>query len=716
VTVTTPVTGVTLNKATLALVPGGNDTLVATVQPATASNKTVTWASDAPGVATVSNGLVTAVGNGTVAITVTTVDGGFTASCTVTVTTPVTGVSLSPTTLALTVGDAAGSITAVVQPATASNKAVAWASSNSAVARVSGGGLNATVTPVSGGTATITVTTVDGGFAATCTVTVTSPVTGVSVSPTTLSLVVGGAAGSLTAALQPATASNKNVAWTSSRPGVATVSGGGLNATVAPVSAGTATITVTAVDGGFTATCAVTVATVPVTGVTLPGELGIPQGGYAELTAMVLPETASNKEVVWDITSGDGSATLGAAAGQTVTVIGAAMGSTTVRVTTVDGAKTAQCRVTVTKPLVGLGISTTWDHTLAVMSDGTLWAWGDNRYGKLGLGDTTNRNVPAKVGAATNWVFVAAGADHTLAIRKDGNLWAWGYNEEGQLGVGARDGNPHPNPARVGDATDWVSVSAGRRHNLALKSDGSLWAWGTNELGQLGIGANDYNAHPTPLRVGADADWVAVSAGGNFFKHSLALKSNGSLWAWGSGTNGLLGLGDADARHVPTKVGAATNWATIFAGASNSLAIQADGSLWAWGGNYNGQLGLGDTDAKDVPTQVGADTDWKTASAAFDEYYETHSLVVKTDGSLWACGSNNAGRLGAGDYAARTTLVRVGTATDWVAVSAGNMRSLGLKSDGTIWTWGYNEFGHLGLGDTANRDVPTLVEGLPYSH
>ena len=256
------VTGVTLDQSTLALSVGGEaKTLTATVSPDNATNKAVTWTSDKPAVATVADGKVTPVGAGTATITVTTVDEGKTATCVVTVTEnagsiAVTGVTLDPTTLALTVGGEAKTLTATVSPDNATNKAVTWTSDKPAVATVADG----KVTPVGAGTAIITVTTVDGSKTATCTVTVTEnagsvAVTGVTLAPTTLALTVGGEAKTLTATVSPDNATNKAVTWTSDKPAVATVADG----KVTPVGAGTATITVTTVDGGKTATCVVTV-------------------------------------------------------------------------------------------------------------------------------------------------------------------------------------------------------------------------------------------------------------------------------------------------------------------------------------------------------------------------------------------------------------------------------------------------------------------------
>ncbi|RRD56688.1 leucine-rich repeat protein [Tannerella forsythia] len=301
------VTGVTLDPGALTLKVDQTGALTATVAPATATNKRVTWTSSDMTVATVDDiGTVKGIAPGTAIITVTTADGGKTATCDVTVkeVIAVTGVTLSPTSLNLEVGQT-GALTATVAPATATDKSLTWTSRNMTVATVDGSG---TVEGIAPGTAIIEVKTVDGGKTATCAVTVKAAaapviaVTGVTLSPTSLNLEVG-QTGALTATVAPATATNKKVTWTSSDTTIATVDGSG---TVKGIAPGTATIAVKTVDGGKTARATVTVKaatapTVKVTSVTLNHHTVTVNGDITrkQLTATVAPATATDKSLTW---------------------------------------------------------------------------------------------------------------------------------------------------------------------------------------------------------------------------------------------------------------------------------------------------------------------------------------------------------------------------------------------------------------------------------
>ena len=458
--------------------------------------------------------------------------------------------------------------------------------------------------------------------------------------------------------------------------------------------------------------------TVPVTGVTLSqSSMSLTVGGAAgSLTATVSPSNATNKNVTWTVSPATGVVTL-AGSGTARTVTAVAAGSATVTVKSdADPSKTATCAVTVTGGSSGLEgdwktVSAGGAHTIALRTDGSLWVWGYNNYGQLGLGDTNDRNAPTRVGTDTNWAVVSAGRYHTLALKTDGSLWAWGYNNRGQLGNG--DSYDRNVPTRVGADAIWATVSAGTWHTLAIKTDGSLWAWGggDQDFGQLG---NGYNRN-TPTRVGTDTRWKAVLTG---WAHTLAIKSDDSLWAWGYNYCGQLGLGYAwtsgwDPQYwTPQRVGADTNWKAVCADDRYTLALKTDGSLWAWGeGGVALGLGSNQYNMYVTPTRVGTDVNWATVSTGYH-----HTIAIKTDGSLWAWGVNGYGQLGLGDYGDakyRNTPTRVGADTNWAAVSAGDSHTLAIKTNGSLWAWGNNNYGRLGLGTTDNyaHPTPTRVGG-----
>jgi alpha-tubulin suppressor-like RCC1 family protein len=332
-----------------------------------------------------------------------------------------------------------------------------------------------------------------------------------------------------------------------------------------------------------------------------------------------------------------------------------------------------------------LGTLAAGDHFgAAAKADGSLWVWGANGSGQLGIGTTVNAGVPVRVGAANDWTSVACGGAHMVALKADGSLWSWGSNDFGQLG---NAGSGVTSPVRVGTANDWVAVAAGLEHTVALKADGSLWTWGNGTEGQLGDGSKW--AQYTPTRIGTANDWIAVACGGY---HTLALKTDGSLWACGLNHDGQLGDNSITDRNVFTRVGADNDWVTVAGGTYHSVAVKADGSLWAWGWNEDGALGDGTTTDRYVPTRAGSANDWIWVTAGYK-----YTLARKADGSLWATGFNMFGQLGDGSTSDQWNFERIGAGNDWADVVAGDGNTFGLKADGSLWSWGTNQNGALGV-------------------
>ena len=343
-------------------------------------------------------------------------------------------------------------------------------------------------------------------------------------------------------------------------------------------------------------------------------------------------------------------------------------------------------------------VSAGYEHTLGIRKDGTLWAWGYNWVGQLGVGDYTDRNRPTQVGTEKDWVVIDAGVDHSVGLRADGSLWSWGWNWFGQLGTGEINVVTKSTPTQVGTDKNWLSIAAGSGHSLGIRVNHTLWAWGRNSEGQLGIGSTtDQN---TPTQVGTDENWLSVAAGAI---HSLGIRANHTLWSWGYNMQGELGVGDTTDRNTPTAVGAETDWLTVSAGEGHSLGIRANHSLWAWGNNEYGQLGLVDVYDRLSPVPVDASA-WLSVTAG-----ALHGLGIRSDHTLWAWGCNSSGQLGLGNTTDSYFPEQVTTWDDWLTVDAGQHRTLGIRSDGSLWAWGYNMQGQLGTGDYRERNVPTLV-------
>ena len=303
----------------------------------------------------------------------------------------------------------------------------------------------------------------------------------------------------------------------------------------------------------------------------------------------------------------------------------------------------------------------------AIKTDGTLWTWGRGNNGQLGLGNNNPYSSPKQVGALTNWATVKAGSTHCAAIKTDGTLWTWGMNVYGQLGLNSATYS-FSSPQQVGALTTWSKIASLANSVLAIKTDGTLWAWGRNNLGQLGIG-NTTN-YSSPMQVGALTAWSSLG-GQESENSSAAIKTDGTLWTWGDNGSGQLGqtLSTAINRSSPVQVGALTNWSKVIGGGGGAgymSSVKTDGSLWTWGSNDYGQLGIGNTTYYSSPKQVGALYTWLNVYGG-----GRHNSASKADGTLWTWGQGNYGALGLGNTTSYSSPKQVGLLTTWLTVASG---------------------------------------------
>lgn len=328
--------------------------------------------------------------------------------------------------------------------------------------------------------------------------------------------------------------------------------------------------------------------------------------------------------------------------------------------------------------MVSLGDS----HGVVLAADGSMWSWGgqDRGWPVLGLGKTNLTDNLIRIDSETNWVFVSAGDDHNLALKSDGTIWAWGANYRGQLGDGNKgmkltNGTPNlqDRPVHTVEGNDWAQVEAGSVCSYALKRDGTLWAWGLNNFSQLGIGS--WADSPKAVQVGTATNWVKIRAGG---VSAAGIQSDGSLWIWGGSPK----LGNTAAQSgqnllIPTCLAPGTRWQDVSVAFNLWLAIKSDGTLWAWGRNAH-LFTKASPDACDIPTQIGHDSDWQAVCSSGGGFYH---LLKKRNGSFWIMDGSQ------GDHSAMK-LARIKLPPGIVAFGAGGGAIAAITRDGGVWTCG----------------------------
>jgi YD repeat-containing protein len=328
-----------------------------------------------------------------------------------------------------------------------------------------------------------------------------------------------------------------------------------------------------------------------------------------------------------------------------------------------------------------LGIAAGQSQALALRSDGSVWTWGTNLVGEMGISNLTGSYFPLRISGVSNVTGIAAGWQHSLAVENNGTVWAWGANNGGELGNG---NNNSAVPVQVSGITNAVAVSGGFAHSLALLSNGQVMAWGTNAQGQLGNGT--YNSTNQPIFVTGLTNAIKVVAGGY---HSVALDASGVVWCWGYGYDGEIGNGHNN--FTPTPVAVLSNIVDIAAGAKHSVALKNDGTVWAWGYNGNGQLGLGNTIATNVPTLVSSISGAQAIGAGFST-----SAATLTNGQNFVWGWANGSLVSPTQLAPAVPFVKYAFGLSAI----GQNFSLGLSADGGVWAWGDNEYGQFGNGNT----------------
>lgn len=338
---------------------------------------------------------------------------------------------------------------------------------------------------------------------------------------------------------------------------------------------------------------------------------------------------------------------------------------------------------------------------------GSVMTWGKNDSGQLGYPDPGGKysSSPDYALSLDSVIKLSAGASHTLALKSDGTLWAWGYNAAGQLGNNTFDDHAVPTIMLKTEAMSQSPkvVSAGYYHSLVLLQDGTVFACGSNDYGQLGD--NTKKSQPVFVQVTGLQDVVAI-AGGSY--HSVALKKDGTVWGWGRNYNGQLGNGDFADRLTPAQTVNLTDVVAISAGQYHSLALKKDGTVWSWGYNSSGQLGYGGiTPAKtSTPAQVSSLPAIVAIAAG-----ALHSLALDSSGNVWAWGASSKGQLGrdlsATPLPPAPAIVRV--ARDIKSIAAGGYHNLALTADGALLAWGLNGDGQLGIGNTADQPYPVAV-------
>ena len=343
-----------------------------------------------------------------------------------------------------------------------------------------------------------------------------------------------------------------------------------------------------------------------------------------------------------------------------------------------------------------------------------LWALGYNNSGPLGQNNETDYSSPVQVpGTWLKGVRNSAGSNENGAINSDGELWMWGDNAYGALGQNSTSTADYSSPIQVGTETTWSQISVGPANwCLASKTDGTLWSWGNSSYGILGLNSNNRRSSPTQIPGTTWSTGRGKIHAGHYM--AAAVKTDGTLWTWGSNVNtGQLGQNTghpSGERSSPVQVGSDTNWVNVYAGYRTVMGIKSDSTMWTWGLNLNGVLGQGNNVKYSSPAQIPGTT-WSTISASRG----TMSGALKTDGTLWMWGYNPSGNLGQNNRTNYSSPKQV-PGTTWTGnILMSSTTGACAKTDGTLWIWGEAETGNLGQNDTTRRSSPVQIPGTNWN-
>jgi YD repeat-containing protein len=351
------------------------------------------------------------------------------------------------------------------------------------------------------------------------------------------------------------------------------------------------------------------------------------------------------------------------------------------------------------------------DQVYNKINQGSIWeysganafyVWSKNNVGQLGQNNTTYYSSPVQI-SGSNWQSSSDTSSGTynssIAVKTDGTLWTWGYNDNGGLGQNAPTNSHLSSPTQI-PGTTWSKVSMGNNSGAAIKTDGTLWAWGYNGNGNLGQNNNINYSSPAQI---PGTTWNKIESG---FRRTHAIKTDGTLWSWGYGNYGYFGnntSGPSNRVSSPVQV-PGTTWSEVHDAQYHVLGLKTDGTLWAWGYDGHGELAQNNNINYSSPAQIPGTTWSKVSSGLYS------SAGIKTDGTLWTWGQTHKGQLGQNQTSVRYSSPVQIPGTTWSSIQVTEEYAMfALKTDNTLWSWGYNSNGNLGQNNRTEYSSPVQV-------